>query len=254
MLKPRIITSLRKNFILPDSISYSAGNVTATIDGKLYSGVLPAFSVPTLNTLYFVYFVPGGTLVASTRPNSQGPEGYNSWVLVGAYYTNGDSNTPDFGTFVSIDGTPNTLGKVEYNALARTNLTLNWNSTSASWWRRGSQFGLITNFNGALTTSGSGSQIEFYLPTNLPQMPGDNVNNPQNNGGILGWCSSLSVGGSGQWYVTGAFRNGTDKFRFLRPASPGTASINDIALGAIMHFRVSEIALSEWTDEPLWKL
>lgn len=83
------------------NLSYSAGNVYATINGKVFSVALPALAQCQL---YMVYFTSSG-LVISTNPNSAGPAGYIGWRLIGAFWSDGMSST-SFGAFVNISGVP----------------------------------------------------------------------------------------------------------------------------------------------------
>lgn len=253
LLVPR--TVVKQNFLLPESLVLIGFTIQATVLGKLYSlDITSLLILANQGRLFYLYLTPTGQLVASQSPNSVGP-GTSSWVLVGAFYVDNDTNSIGFGKFVSIDGPPTTQGKVEVNPLARSNFPMGFTSVSGAWWRRGSSFGMIYNFNGALAAGVGATEIEIYLPLNVPPMPPDNVNNPQNNGGILGWCSSLNLGlGSTEWRVTGTFRNGTDEFRILTPGSSGTAQLGQLNLGAVMHFRLDNITLTEWTDNPLWSL
>lgn len=91
-----------KLWMIPTSLIHSAGAIIATMNGSLYSITLPALSA---NTLYYIYFVAnsGLTLSISTNPPSNFSDGR---ILVGAFYSTGDV-APVWGSFVNIDGVPN---------------------------------------------------------------------------------------------------------------------------------------------------
>lgn len=62
----------------------------------------------TANSLYMIYAVNNSgniELRISANVNSIGPAGFNSWKLVGAFYSNGVGSIA-FGGFVTIEGTP----------------------------------------------------------------------------------------------------------------------------------------------------
>lgn len=83
-----------------------------SIGGKQYRTTTLNVNYPSLtaNTLYMIYAIVNSgspAIVISTNFNSIGPVGYNSWKLVGAFYSNGESSV-GFGAFVNIVGKPST--------------------------------------------------------------------------------------------------------------------------------------------------
>ena len=91
-----------KKFLVPDSLSHSAGVISAVFGSTTYSVTLSGLGS---NTIFYLYIVPGGTLVFSTNVNSVGPAGQTSWILVGAFMSTGNSPVA-FGSFINIDGVP----------------------------------------------------------------------------------------------------------------------------------------------------
>lgn len=91
-----------KKFLIPDNLTHAAGTISAVFGSATYSVALSSLGA---NSLYYLYIVPGGTLVFSANPNSLGPMGYTSWMLVGAFMSTGNSPVV-FGSFINIDGVP----------------------------------------------------------------------------------------------------------------------------------------------------
>lgn len=98
------LSQVGKKFIVPDSLTESGGIITLMFNGQTYT-VSPSYTAH--NQLTYLYFVPSQGVIESINPNSIGPVGYSSWILVGAFYTNG-LNPIGFGSFVSIEGEPTT--------------------------------------------------------------------------------------------------------------------------------------------------
>lgn len=67
------------------------------------------------------------TLKVSLNENSIGPAGYESWKLVGAYYTN--EYDSQFGAFVNIEGKPET-------EMYSSHVTGSWTNTNYSGFRK----------------------------------------------------------------------------------------------------------------------
>lgn len=106
MRRPEVSRS-GKLWLVPDSLTYGGGVVTAVINGKTYQLTLPAL---TANIRYQLYLVPGGTLVLSTNENSAGPVGYSNWILVGSLWSSPSST---FDLFLDVDSTPNFVAGME---------------------------------------------------------------------------------------------------------------------------------------------
>ena len=111
-----------------------------TIGGQQYStGTLTVnYGTLTANTLYMIYAtvtVGVVSLVISTNVNSIGPATYNSWKLVGAFYSNGLSSV-GFGSFVNIEGAPSCLNAVDTLPTVTTSTGTMTNFTPTMKWRR----------------------------------------------------------------------------------------------------------------------
>ncbi|RLI53085.1 MAG: hypothetical protein DRP09_16535, partial [Candidatus Thorarchaeota archaeon] len=100
------------------------------IGGQGYSFESKNYTLSGLsnNVLYYIYAVLSGgvpVLVSSANVNSVGPATYDSWALVGAFYSNDSSS---FGVFVNVEGTPRT----EWTAYEQTVEAATTNPTKAT--------------------------------------------------------------------------------------------------------------------------
>lgn len=116
------------------------------------------------NTRYMIYVVllTGAPVIRiSTNVNSVGPVGFTSWKLVGAFYSNGITGSIAFGSFVNIEGAPETTN------IPYTPITTALGAVSAinmTWKREGSHSLIVGRFtNGTV----DGTQANVGLPTNL---------------------------------------------------------------------------------------
>ena len=108
-------------------------------------------------------------LVVSTNENSVGPAGFNSWTLVGSYYTSG-TNPVTFGNFVSINGKP-VSGPIPFdmqlNSTGAAIVRGSINNELATWHRDG-RF-LKIDFAYEQDNGGSGSGTYLYeIPFGTP--------------------------------------------------------------------------------------
>jgi hypothetical protein len=128
-----------------------------------------------INQLYMIYAVrnSGNTeLRISSNVNSTGPSGFASWLLVGAFYSNG-SNV--FGGFVTITGIPMS-DEISYSPTLQSsgggNITLNATGVInpyGYWQRIGNQMKMYAGFrNGtAGTATGTAGGVMIGLPSGL---------------------------------------------------------------------------------------
>lgn len=126
-----------------NTLTHSAGSITLnasasnnawlTIGGQQYrltssiSRAISADVTMTAAALYMIYVVRNAgvtELRISSNFNSIGPAGFLSWKLVGAFYSNGVSPTVAFGSFVNIEGVPES-GTFDYTPTSgwNTNVT-----------------------------------------------------------------------------------------------------------------------------------
>lgn len=94
----------RRKHLVPDSLTHSAGTITAIFGTKVYQTVISGLAA---NVRYQLYLIPNGTMIFSVNENSVGPAGQSSWLLVGAFYANA-ATVAAFGSFVNISGSPET--------------------------------------------------------------------------------------------------------------------------------------------------
>lgn len=93
--------------LIPDSLTQSAGVVTAVIGAATLTVNVGS---PAANTLYYLYLRmngPTSTLFSVVTIPSVYRASFPEAILIGAYYSNGVAS-PAFGSFVNINGTPRT--------------------------------------------------------------------------------------------------------------------------------------------------
>lgn len=261
-------------------LSESGGIITLapsvlTIGGQQYitdSLNVPVPSFSTILELHFIYAVlsSGNTiLVTSQNINSVGPVGFNAWKLIGAFYSGAAriTGTLQFGSFVSIDGAPETeqfqLGPITLTSSSGTpnkgtGVTEDMHSIS----RRGDKAYLIYSFRrsgGSGQTNGNGNWL-VQLPSGLSfstpdKMPTNTGTSP--TGRIVG-SGHISTGGDGRDcginidftgggnYFTFQYADGTN-LTATSTSHPFDGSSWEISLEV-------EIAISEWNNVPLREL
>ena len=131
----KILKKGNQGFLIPDALIENAGVISATFGSSVKTLALSGLSE---NTLYKLYIVPGGNLVASANNNSVGPSSYDSWLLVGAFYSNQEV-TPGFGAFVNIDGIP-TSGTVDLEVIMNEGAQGSIEYEHHFWWREGEHY------------------------------------------------------------------------------------------------------------------
>jgi hypothetical protein len=155
------------------ALSQALGTITLapsrlTIGGQQYvtSALNVAANLSVRNTRYQIYAVISGgspILVISTNENSVGPVGYNSWKLVGSYYTDGMGSI-GFGSFVNIVGPPKT------NNIIYSPNTFNLGATSSAaceWSRDGQFMNLMIQLIFSAAGSAAGAGIGIPLNTTI---------------------------------------------------------------------------------------
>ncbi len=135
--------SEKPNVVIPNSLTQSSGTITAVMGTKVYTVVTSGLAA---NTRYQLYIVPGGTLVYSTNENSVGPAGYASWILVGAFYANGQVAV-SFGSFISSLYDAPTTGPILFDPSVSSFGTLS--SYTFIWTRNASRCRIEFAFQGA---------------------------------------------------------------------------------------------------------
>lgn len=153
------------------TLSHSTGviNLAAsrlTIGGQQYNTSALSRTISTditiaANTRYQIFAVVSGEAVSlriSSNENSVGPSGFNTWKLVGSFY----SATTDLGSFVNIEGMPtsNFIGYVP----TLTNISLGSGGQLQSVWRR---IGDSIEIRGGLE-AGVGPSISSIATVGLP--------------------------------------------------------------------------------------
>lgn len=140
-----------------------------TLGGQQYNFDTVQESLPSLTstTLYFVYavlFSGSPALRISTNVNSVGPAGFNSWKLVGAFYSNGLSSV-GFGSFVNIEGRPETE-LIPFTAIIKgvtSDPTEGGSVVKESWFTRDGK-DTIVKFSYTQATGGTAGSGQYYVP------------------------------------------------------------------------------------------
>ena len=177
----------KQNFLIPESLTHSSGIITAVVYGQNYTA---SVGTPAANTLFFLYLNSGSLVSTTTVPSTYRVSNPNA-ILVGAWYSNGVSPTPGWGTFVNIEGTPIAswnAGPVALSAEgggAGKGSVVTLDIVIAE--RRGDLLSLTFRYeHTAAGTAGSGRYI-YTVPTNIPT-----------------FSSSLYVPGNGESNVLGS--------------------------------------------------
>ena len=118
------------------------------------------------NTLYMIYMVLNSgvpELRISTNYNSVGPSGFTSWGLVGAFYSNGVTGSIALGSFVNINGSPET-DFISYTPTT-TNISVGNGNLRFIYRRIGNLIKIKGMVSFGSTTSFTG-RIAFSIPSN----------------------------------------------------------------------------------------
>lgn len=168
------------------ALSHSSGVITLaasrlTVGGQQYTTSALNRTIATdvtmaANTLYMIYAVVSGGVVSlriSANVNSVGPAGFTSWVLVGAFYSTA-ANTPVWGSFVNIEGPPETQTEVSEAGSTQLNAFYagmsSFTVTNYNWSRVGRHL-FVTIRLDSVTPNG----VSFRIP--LPR----NITSIENN-------------------------------------------------------------------------
>ena len=223
-------------------------------------------SIASILELHFIYAVSNSGVVelrVSQNVNSVGPIGFNSWKLVGAFYTGAApiTGTLRFGSFVTIEGAPTsemfTVGPIAIttNGGTPTKGTIETDQLSIS--RKGDMGSFLYQYN--QTTAGSalggGLLWLFTLPGGLT--PDDTKFKPVSATGVsrtvgAGHISSATDGrdahaipidvGGGKFFAM-QYADGTN----LNPTSP-THPFNSASWSASLE---AEVPITQWDNIPL---
>lgn len=98
-----ITRNKRQTYMIPDSLVHSAGSIIATFGTTSYTTALPAL---TANGLYYCYLLSGSMTIVTSAPSAYRLSNPSA-ILIGAVQADG-SNSPVFGSFVNIEGVPQT--------------------------------------------------------------------------------------------------------------------------------------------------
>ena len=228
-LVQRLIKSNQK-YIIPSSLTHSAGTITAVINGKVMT---VAVGSPAANTLYHLYVRMNGptlTMYAVTTVPSAYRASYSDAVLIGAYYSNGLS-TPSFGSFVDIEG-PMETDSIPFDMTIEGSIsnpakgTISPGYDNAYWCRKGSKIQIRYDFYnaGGAGSAGSGTYL-FSIPSNLVYdtnrgiVPG-NLVQP-----VVGYAEANNGGSNGTGHVIVYDGSGTKLILAITGASQPQATI-----------------------------
>lgn len=242
-----------KLWMIPNSLSHSAGIITALIGSTTYSCTLSGL---VANTRYQLYVVPGSTtLQFSTRENSLGPLGFTSWILIGSFYSNGLSSVT-FGSFINIDGVPKTMNAVV------TQVT--WSITGftiqpvMAWERHGRNWAFTTGFQKDGSAGVGAVGLKLDLPTNIPNTitPSSTLNSAneltQINGGSIGFVTFSSLTGALADWTAVEIYSITNGFNFLtQPTGTGSLQNTSVLANCIAQGHLRPTPMSGWLDTPL---
>ena len=156
-----ITQSGTRKHLVPDSLTHSAGTITAIFGSKVYQAILSGL---VAHTRYQLYLIPNGTMVFSTNENSVGPTGQSSWILVGSFYANGETSVA-FGSFVKIEDEPKTDNWVRF-IVPKLNFTVG--AENCRWKRKGRD--IILKYFWALNATPTGT---IYVETPFDFDPGE---------------------------------------------------------------------------------
>jgi len=100
------IWNRKRNYQIPDSLTHTAGTISAVFGTTTYNANLSGL---TAMALYYLYIrkVSGVTslVYVTTAPQSMRTS-FSDAVLIGAFYANGITAGVGFGSFVNIEGVP----------------------------------------------------------------------------------------------------------------------------------------------------
>lgn len=161
------------------TLSHNAGVISLTsswltIGGQQYnpsslSRIISTDVTMAANTLYMIYAVLSAgvpELRISTNVNSVGPAGFVAWKLVGAFYANGNSSV-GFGSFVNIEGSPETYQAVSFLPTFTTDTGTMTNSVLTGTYMRRGQFIKCfwrLEYSGA---TGTWTVLNAFVPNNI---------------------------------------------------------------------------------------
>lgn len=198
MLVPRYSSVAVRKHLVPDTLTHSAGVISAVFGSKTYT---IAVGTPTANALNYLYLVVGSgttTLVQSLSAPSVYRLSAPTAILIGAYYATA-SATPIFGAFVTIEGAPTTVGAVD-DPTGNLGLVTGFSTATMSvykWNRIGAT--LLVNFR-ADSATGNGATAALALPIGTTQIVyGSGAVGTyagQNGSGNAGGGSIIGTGGS----------------------------------------------------------
>lgn len=258
------------------ALSHSGGTIIMaapawlTIGGQQYtvtSNLTRAIATDitmAANTLYMIYAVNVGGVIQlriSSNVNSVGPAGFTSWKLVGAFYSNGNTlASPVFGSFVNIEGPPQTNNPVRPTiGMFRNNDGSGWGSTpTCSWSRNGRLLSMtFSSLASAAAPTGTGN-FSIIMPTNLAAiaLAGNGISQAyeisQENGGYIGGISFTNLNGVSDWVPAELYTTTSAEFQVLTQPT-GTGSIAKTAIGAnaIVQGFVNGLPLTIWSSTPL---
>lgn len=158
----------RAKYLIPDSLTQSAGVITAVVNGVSYQVTLSGL---TAVTLYYLH-LNNGVLVQSTLTGSAYRASNPSSILVGAFYSNGLASVA-FGAFCTIEGVPQTTSDIPYDMVLGTNTGTvpvfgTGGTRVATFSRKGDCAGFVFTHNQTVGGSnGTGTVVLYRNPSNI---------------------------------------------------------------------------------------
>lgn len=243
--------------LIPDSLSHSAGTITAVIGDRSFTGSIAGAGG---HTLYHIYLLPSGMSISGSS-SSVYRASNPSAIYIGALYT---LSTGAFGSFVNIEGEPRTVNQLTTMVNMTANGAQNPSSPSEyifqRWERHGGFMHYTWKSHGGFTASGSGAAYLFPIPSGFsldgnrtdisnsdffhrsgPVGHGHYINNANSN------SRTLTIAGysTSQLYAAASMHEGTNNLRLFGPNTiPVNTSFNDIGFKA-------ELPIAGWTTTPL---
>jgi hypothetical protein len=253
MAKTNIVTNAKEKFLIPDSLSYSSGIVTAVIYGQNYTVSLGTL---TAAGTYFLYWNNLALAYSATVPSSYRSSNPGA-LLIGAFMADAAS-TPAWGSFMNIDGVP-TAGLMPFQTALTTNaganaVTLNATAVTnpAGFFQRLGdkvwfQCGFRNGSGGAAT--GTAGQLTLAAPTNLLRntllMAVDGTIG--NNDGSV---QVVSTNYSGLENANVSTTSGREYLNIQKNATGGYYALTDLVANASMRATVF-YAVIGWTNTAL---
>lgn len=155
----------KPNFQIPDSLTHSAGDITAVFGSNSF--MVEVSTLLSTNTLHFLYIRDtgaGAELLVETDVPSVYQATHSDAILVGAFYTWGQAGPTEFGSFININGVPQTEIEINFTPgiLGAGTVTIN-----GFTWKRNGRFSKVWGVFTAGTPTGVALEISTPIGQTL---------------------------------------------------------------------------------------